>query len=120
MAIRLDLPLPPSTNALWRRGTRKGKPGMIKSKAYAAWIEQAGWQLLTQRPAPIDGDYHIALYLPANVRGDIDNRIKAASDLLVTHKLIDDAKAASVSISRVKDILSGMCRVLVIDLVKED
>ena len=107
--IDVRLPLPPSTNAIWR----KAKHGMIKSAVYRAWIDAAGWQLKAQRPASIFGPSAITLLLPSEMRGDADNRIKAASDLLVTHRLIDDAKARRIVLERDEDIEPKTCRIIV-------
>lgn len=74
---------PPSVNGLFANA----KHGRMKTK-YRDWIEQAGWELKTQRPDPVSGDYELAIVVP-RTRGDLDS-ITAVSDLLVTHKLIDD------------------------------
>jgi Holliday junction resolvase RusA-like endonuclease len=82
----LDVTIPPSVNRLWRynkRGT------VYRSAAYEAWIEEAGWELHTQRPKPISSPVRIVLRagLPERPR-DLDNIGKATLDLLQTHGLI--------------------------------
>lgn len=86
--VRLDLPFPPSINALWRRG----RTGMYRSPTYMTWINAAGTALSLQKPGRIDGNYIIALELERkdNRRRDCDNLIKAVSDLLELHGVIED------------------------------
>lgn len=84
----VDLPFPPSVNHIWR----KGRSGFHKSAKYKAWLEEAGKELLRQRPQKISGEYRIRFCLtpPDKRRRDQDNYIKAVSDLLVQHGVIDD------------------------------
>lgn len=88
----VSLPVPPSVNALYAHHKRR----RYKTKKYDQWIERAGWEVMSQRPSPVKGPYRLYLSLP-KTRGDPDNRIKAASDLLVNLGLIpDDRHATSV------------------------
>lgn len=83
----LDLPIPPSTNALWRYGQGK----VHRSAEYMAWIKQAGWELRLQKPTPIPSPVAIRLKagLPDKPR-DLDNLAKAALDLLQAHGVVAD------------------------------
>lgn len=98
--VVIKLPVPPSANRIWRvagmRTTKAGKvaPRVIKSKPYVAWITEAGWALKGQRPGRVSGPYDLTIVLP-KVRIDPDNAIKATSDLLVRHDIIDDDKLAN-------------------------
>ena len=87
--IDVVIPVPPSANALFanRRG---GRGGRFKTPRYTQWITAAGWELLMQHPVPIAGRYRLNITLPMRDSADPDNRIKAISDLLVTHRLIED------------------------------
>jgi len=108
MTITLDLPFPPSMNSLWR----KGRTGMYRSPRYMEWINAAGWELKRQKPGKIIGDYAIVVSLERkdNRRRDCDNFIKAISDLLVLHGVIeDDSMAQSVTAMWVSDVTG--CRV---------
>lgn len=105
-----DLPLPPSANRLFSivRGiTKAGKPysKRIISKVYAAWREVAGWELKTQymgRPV-IQGRYELQIIVSPDIKIDIDNAVKAISDILVTMNIIsDDRHAEKVSVERSK------------------
>ena len=87
--IEIRLPLPPSVNGLYANIPGKGR---VKSSGYRKWINAAGWALIEQKPATVSGDYDMWLYFewPDNRRRDIGNLEKAVSDLLVTHKVIED------------------------------
>ncbi|CAH1657674.1 putative Crossover junction endodeoxyribonuclease RusA [Hyphomicrobiales bacterium] len=97
--VVIQLPVPPSANRIWRiagtRLTKNGKraPNVIKSPAYRAWQDEAGWLLRSQRPGRVAGAYDLTITLP-KVRIDPDNAVKGASDILVKHNIIDDDKFA--------------------------
>jgi Holliday junction resolvase RusA-like endonuclease len=85
--IQLTLPLAPSANSLWRiTGSR-----MYKTKLYKDWLEEAGWMVKQQTKQTIDGEY--VLHIRArktNKRRDLDNLLKATSDLLVNMHIVED------------------------------
>lgn len=89
--IQLDLPMPPSVNALF--ANVKGK-GRVKTAAYRKWREQAGWDVIAQgRPNQPVGKYEMELALKRPRAGcDIDNRIKPVADLLQEQRVIQDDK----------------------------
>ena len=89
MRLAVTLPRCPSTNHLF--ATVKGR--RIKTRDYKAWIEEAGIRLnLQTAQAPmITGPVSLRLVLDKG-RGDLANYEKAATDLLVRHRLIDDDK----------------------------
>lgn len=89
---RVHLPLPPSANALFveRRRVRGKAGGRTITEEYRRWRETAGTLLNVARLPYIGGPVSIEIELPAKMRGDISNRIKALEDLLVAHRLIDD------------------------------
>jgi len=79
--------LPPSTNALFANSSR----GRFKTPAYKAWIVSAGWELREQHPAAVPGPYALEMrFGRKNKRRDLDNNIKAVSDLLVSHRVVED------------------------------
>ncbi len=96
MQITLDMPIPPSTNRLWRSGRKNGKTFVYQSSTYKLWITQADVLFLQQKKGPIKmlrGPFKMTLHLlrPSNnTRMDIDNRIKAALDYAVRLGLIED------------------------------
>ena len=89
MRLAVTIPKPPSTNNLF--ATVKGR--RIKTRGYKVWIEEAGLRLnLQTAQAPtITGPISLRLVLDKG-RGDLANYEKAATDLLVRHRLIGDDK----------------------------
>jgi Holliday junction resolvase RusA-like endonuclease len=90
----LDLPTPPSLNALWRHD--KGR--VHRSKEYDQWRHDAGWTLKEQKPPSIAGwcSIRLSASIPAR-RRDLDNLMKALLDLLVAYRVIEnDADVAGI------------------------
>lgn len=85
--ITIDLPKPPSVNALYSNVPGRGRE---KTRLYRDWIEAAGWQLLSQKPAVFEGPVDITLVFADEGRADLDNLSKAPVDLLVKHGIIKD------------------------------
>jgi Holliday junction resolvase RusA-like endonuclease len=98
--IRLELPLPPTSNNLFING-RKGK-GRFTNPIYAKWQWEAAAALQKQKPAEgIKGPYRFWMTVPMDMRGDIDNRIKPALDFCVVHAITsDDRHCHSAKIER--------------------
>lgn len=109
-AVSIDLPFPPSMNALWK----KGRTGMYRSPRYMSWIRDAGCQLELQKPGCIAGNYVIAVQLERkdNRRRDADNFLKAVSDLLVMHGVLTDDALAEAVMAMWSPTVKG-CRVVV-------
>jgi Holliday junction resolvase RusA-like endonuclease len=85
------LTFPPSANTMWR--IRRGRcSGMMLSEDYRAWKDEAGTELMVQRPTKIKGPVQIAIGLnrKGKRRWDIDNRVKPLIDLLASHLVIED------------------------------
>lgn len=116
--VSLTLPLPPSVNAAYANAPGKGR---VKTKAYRRWTAAALAELWQQKPAggfpAFDGAFSVHIAVPLNMRGDIDNRIKAALDFLKKPACIisDDKHAVGASISRDEKVPAGFCRVVVFD-----
>lgn len=83
------LPLPPSTNNLFRNGSNGGR---YKTQNYAAWISEAGWELKKQKVRYVGGKVKITYLVNRkdNRKRDLSNLCKAVEDLLVDHSIIDD------------------------------
>jgi len=81
---------PISTNALYRAFTRGKRVTSIKSAAYRKFIEEAGAELLAQRPGHVPGAYGVKIILISGWRGDVDNAAKAFLDLLAAHGVTDN------------------------------
>lgn len=94
----LELPTPPSVNAMFRNVRRlKGKgTGRVETELYRDWKGHAGWRLREQRPQPVPGRVLIIINIERlSDFADIDNRVKATLDLLVKHQVIDDDRFVS-------------------------
>lgn len=90
--IEIDLPLPPSVNAIWRSVGGK----VIKSKDYRKWTAAADSICMTQtgwRNKKITGRYTVLLILNETMmraNSDGDNRLKAPLDYAKRIGLIVD------------------------------
>lgn len=105
MSIVLHLPLPPTTNGLYANASGKGR---IKTAEYRAWIIAAGVSAKAQSRERVTGPYEVTVSLPSATRGDIDNRLKACLDLLVSLQITpDDRRAQKVTAQRVPGIALG-------------
>jgi Holliday junction resolvase RusA-like endonuclease len=90
--VRLMLPVPVSVNEIY---SRRVGGGLRLSDAYSAWISEAGWRLNMQRPGRVSGNYQLTLRLPTESGLDLDNGIKATSDLLQLHGVVSNDRWAS-------------------------
>jgi len=96
--VALDLPKPISVNALWR--TSKAG-GMYLSPAYKAWKEEVGYLINAQRAGGVPGPYALTVNVSHKWRGDLDNCMKALSDALQYHHVIENDKLCqSINIRR--------------------
>lgn len=87
-AVTFTLPVPPSTNALFRNLPGKGR---VKTRAYADWRAYALTSLRQQRLPLVDG--HIIVRMNVEMTGnraDLDNRVKAIFDVIVEARVIAD------------------------------
>jgi Holliday junction resolvase RusA-like endonuclease len=111
MTLRLDLPIPPSVNAAYRNVPGRGR---VATDVLKQWKWDAGWELKAQVHIPVIGPYAIQILVPEEMPGDIDNRCKAAIDLLVAHGITPDDKfMRRVSSERSADVAFGRCVVVV-------
>ena len=92
--VAVDLPKPISTNNLWKPVKRGKHAYMIASKEYLDWQALAGLTLNTQRPGLVEGPYALTITVSSKWRGDLDNCIKAASDVLQSQGVIENDKHA--------------------------
>jgi Holliday junction resolvase RusA-like endonuclease len=98
--IVVDLPLPTSTNRIWRRGHARstGRTWTYLSKSYQNWKAKADEalkeQMAGQRWPKITGPFDVILTITKAKRFklDLDNRIKACLDFAVQAGLIEDDK----------------------------
>lgn len=89
--------IPPSTNGLFLNIPGRGR---VRSKAYKAWASLAEWDYRASRT--LSGDFSVVITLDrGRIRkgSDIDNRIKAILDMLVTNRVVeDDSRCVSITI----------------------
>lgn len=97
--IELRLPLPPSTNQIWRRG----RDQTYRSENYRAWLAEAGWTAKAQRPGKVVGPYALTVRAtrPDRRKWDLDNLLKPISDLLCSIGVIEDDSLLSADLGRV-------------------
>ena len=92
--VTLELPYPPSVNAIWRFSGRSA----YVSKQYAAWKKEADAWFLKQRAektvgTPIRGAFEVHMAFSERKRrknADLDNRIKVVNDALQRFGLIEN------------------------------
>ena len=101
MTLVLDLPMPPSVNAIWRSTAKRGKPQYYLDAKYKAWKKECDalvW-VAGATGAALREPVTVAIYLNASKRrGDADNRIKAVLDWLQRARIIvNDSQVEKVS-----------------------
>ena len=90
MKLTIDLPFPPSVNAVWR--SNRGR--VHRDKKYSAWESDAWGHWLQQKPTQklksIEGHYALKIILnpPDKRRRDLGNYDKALSDFLQTAGIV--------------------------------
>lgn len=108
-AQTFTLPMPPTSNNLYAHY----EGGRFKTQQYSDWIIAAGWQLRIQKPFSINGEYHLEVEV-SPPRGDRQNRLKAISDLLVKHGVVeDDSLERTIRLSPHPTESTTECRVTV-------
>lgn len=109
--MSFTIPIPPSVNEMYTQGRNGRRVPTSRLKAFkrdfALFVKPAELTLACEMM--------FALYLPPNIRGDTDNRIKAALDMFVTlgHIKNDTAKIVCGVLSTAKhkkEIPPGMAR----------
>lgn len=93
MIVTINLPKPPSVNKstinVDRANRGASNRSRVKSPDYRSWIETAGWELILQRPKRLNGPVELEYLVEDAGRGDLGNLEKPATDLLVTHRIIE-------------------------------
>lgn len=104
--ISLELPTPPSVNAMFANSKNGSGKGRFPTRAYKRWLAEADTRFLVQKwrvlgKIPVSGPCEISIRLPKGTRGDVSNRIKACEDYLVSRGITgDDKHNRKVSIER--------------------
>jgi crossover junction endodeoxyribonuclease RusA len=113
--IQIILSLPPSMNRLWR-STKGGT--VYRSPKYTEWRTPAIQQITTQaKGKKIIGPYKLTMQVvrPDKRKRDLDNLLKAASDALVSAKVLEDHHCEWIDARWVKE---GPECVLIIEEIK--
>jgi crossover junction endodeoxyribonuclease RusA len=108
---RLLLPIPPSTNNLFRNLPQGGR---AKTAAYKSWLIAAGWEIKMQRPPPLHPTLRTCLRVlieaPLGQNRDLDNAIKPILDILVKMGVIaDDSLIDDLRIVRAPSSAASHC-----------
>lgn len=109
MPLSVTLPLPPSTNNLYRTVTSKGKTFRVKSTEYKKWEREAG---VGDWPGPYPHGTKWSLYIDLGqmpYTRDIDNCAKAIIDLLAEKTRLADRRLDFLAIFRSGVDLGGKC-----------
>ena len=88
MTSTFILPIPPSVNNLYVTG----KYGRFRSQKYDSWINEAGAEIMRQRPSKIAGPVILTYEFQEGKdkrKRDLGNLEKATTDLLVSHQIIE-------------------------------
>lgn len=110
--LTLILDVPPSLNNAF---ANRKKGGRVKSTAYRKWQTAAHWSVIAQASGSrlVRSPNRVTIALPVDMRGDIDNRIKAILDLLTLVRAITDDKHVVELVVRKSCVTKGKCVVLV-------
>lgn len=121
MTLTIDLPLPPSANALFRNTTS----GRAKTAAYRSWLERAGYAAtLAWRAAgcpSFNPPIHLRLQLGlTDRRRDAGNCLKPIEDMLVKTitGLPDDRWNDRILIERDEEVPVGAARVTIASIAQ--
>jgi Holliday junction resolvase RusA-like endonuclease len=116
----IDLPMPPSTNRIWRRG----KARIFTSSEYTDWKARADMTAIANRNRgqfkTILGKFTAEILLNETMgRGDADNRIKALLDWAQSRELIlNDRHCRRITVEWTSHGCPEGCRLTLRELAK--
>lgn len=117
--LELSLDFPPSVNRLWRV-SKAG--GMYRSPKYAEWRKATMWDVAAQaKGIKIKGEYKLTVNVvkPDKRHRDLDNIIKAVSDILESSGVIENDKLCQrLEMKWVKD--GHPCHVIIQEINNEE
>lgn len=97
-SLSISLPVPPSTNQCYANAPGGGR---VSTKKYRAWQSTALPYCLLVKRGIVTPPYRLTISVPGDMRGDIANREKPLSDLLVAARVLpDDRHAERVTVER--------------------
>lgn len=113
-SITVDLPLPPSTNRIWRVANNRSKRVVYPDPKYVAWKKLADVEFAKQRPAKfkqIKAEFELEMSIAFKSRGDLDNRLKPVLDWAQKAGIIsNDKKCNRIVLERNEEVATG-CRI---------
>lgn len=111
--IRLILPLPPSTNRIWRGTGRR----VYKSAEYNDFLTQVGWKCKEAQINQMTGEVaaEVSFYFKTKA-GDADNRLKALWDSLQGYAYANDSQVTRCCYERHTDSKNPRVEVKLISL----
>lgn len=117
--LTLNLPMPPSVNALYVNRSADGRKGRMLSKPYLAWRKEAEAALWLQKPLVFfPGRVAIeARFGKTKGLRDMDGNFKAIGDFLVRHDIIVDDNYKYIRSLKLEwdDAIVG-CRITITEL----
>lgn len=113
----VNLPLPPSANALFANAKGRGR---VKTKAYKAWLDEARYHLITAWRAAGKPEWPTATPMQIVIRLGIEGRtrdagncVKAIEDALVRELPIPDDRWNDRLLIERDESIPGLARVIV-------
>jgi crossover junction endodeoxyribonuclease RusA len=103
--VSLRLPMPPSTNRLWRPD---GRGGITLSDRYRSWKRVAATEIAIQRPGAIEGPYVMDMRVSTRHGVDLDNTTKAVGDALQAAGVVSNDNLLSRLIVEWADDIDGV------------
>lgn len=92
-AVTLMLPMPPGVNNLFFNLPNHGR---AVTDVYRKWRHVAGLEIMRQRSGRVEGPVELAFTFEDTPRADIDGKLKAPVDLLVSMGVIDGDSSKTV------------------------
>lgn len=98
--VAYQLPLPPSTNNLWKQFVKGGRAVRVRAPEYIRWTREAGFLLQLQGVVTPDPPVAVAIAVEGGKgftrQRDLDNFSKATLDLLKDAGVIADDNLCNV------------------------
>jgi Holliday junction resolvase RusA-like endonuclease len=104
--FRASIPMPPSLNNAFLNVAGKGR---VRSKAYKAWAEEAGWMVKARMNGQVSGPVSVLIDICPRTRRafDLDNRCKPALDLLVSCGVLADDSNKIIKSLTIREVSEG-------------
>lgn len=88
--------VPPGVNSMYYNAPGRGR---VRTKEYAAWSENARWEIQAQRPKKIDGPVVVEVEVyRTRANRDVDGPLKPLLDAMTGLVYADDKQVAEVTI----------------------